>query len=260
MGTLAILVGIFGALSFIYYGIIVTYAGTASEFAWFWLMVGIMCIITCFLLYYMKKHELLLPPVIKYVAGGVICLGAVLFILIEGSIVYYSRKQPVDQGDYVIVLGAKVRGTKITNSLKKRLDKAAEYAMGNPNIKLIVSGGQGPGEDVTEAKAMKEYLILKGIPAVNIIEEGASRNTNENIINSKKIIQDRNIAEGKDITQTKIIVVTNGFHVYRAIHIGEKQGLSGIEGLAAPTDRILCLNYYVREVFAIVKDKIVGNI
>ena len=59
--------------------------------------------------------------------------------------------------DYVIVLGARVRGAKISNSLKQRLDRAIEYSEEYPNTVLVLSGGKGPGEEISEARAMYEY-------------------------------------------------------------------------------------------------------
>ncbi|MFQ8823540.1 MAG: YdcF family protein [[Ruminococcus] lactaris] len=52
----------------------------------------------------------------------------------------------------------------MSNSLKKRLDKALEYAENNPNTVLVLSGGKGEGEDISEAEAMYDYLQYNGIP------------------------------------------------------------------------------------------------
>ena len=60
--------------------------------------------------------------------------------------------------DYVIVLGAHVRGTVPSRALRKRLDCAKAYAEENPDTIFFLSGGQGSGEDITEAEAMYRYL------------------------------------------------------------------------------------------------------
>ena len=82
---------------------------------------------------------------------------------------------------WIIVLGAQVRGRKITDSLKRRLDSALEYLKEHPDVHVIVSGGQGNDEEVTEAYAMAQYLERAGIDCRRIIQEDASVNTLENL-------------------------------------------------------------------------------
>ena len=86
-----------------------------------------------------------------------------------------------DELSTIIILGACVKGKKITGALQKRLDKGVEYLLAHDNTKVIVSGGQGKGEEVTEAFAMKSYLVDKGIDEKRIIMEEKSRSTEENL-------------------------------------------------------------------------------
>ena len=90
--------------------------------------------------------------------------------------------------DYVIVLGAKVKEEGISKSLKARLDKAIEYSQDNPGTVLILSGGQGSDEPVSEAKAMFEYLSYNGVPKDKMVLETFSTSTVENIAYSKVLI------------------------------------------------------------------------
>ncbi|MGC4017920.1 MAG: YdcF family protein [Muricomes sp.] len=148
---------------------------------------------------------------------------------------------------YIIVLGAQVRKTVITNSLKRRLDAALFYLKKNPHTQVIVSGGQGKGEDISEAAAMSEYLYLHGIDKRQIILEDTSTSTRENLKNSSKIIG--NLAE-------PVGIITNGFHMYRALQIGRKLGFMNIQGIAATSNPILQINYLMREFFAVIWLKI----
>ncbi|WP_242862894.1 YdcF family protein [Clostridium sp. C105KSO13] len=144
---------------------------------------------------------------------------------------------------YIIVLGAQVRGTKITNSLMRRLDAALCYLEENSETSVIVSGGQGKGEDISEAFAMAEYLYQHGIDEKRIILEDTSKSTMENLKNSSKIIDDLSRPVG---------VVTNNFHMYRALQIGKKAGFKNVRGIAATSNPVLQLNYLVREFFAVI--------
>ncbi len=122
--------------------------------------------------------------------------------------------------DYVIIHGAGLSGgEKLTKLLAKRVDKAILVYRKDPTPPyLIPSGGRGDDEKISEAEAMKRYLIENGIPADHILAEDQSATTFENIANSKKIIEARG---GRHYTA----LVTSNYHVYRALRYCRKVGL-----------------------------------
>lgn len=250
MKIINFLIPAIGILCLIYYGIIICYAGTGSSFSWFWLLAGIFCVLLFALMRYMKGKHAVLPQPVRIAAAVLVLTGMCVFLLIEGLIIYHASKKADPDMDYLIVLGAQIRGTRITKSLYKRLKKAEIYLKDNPGTLVIVSGGQGPGEDIPEAQAMKEFLLENGITEDRILVEDRSTNTLENIIYSKEIISN----DG-----ARVAVATNGFHVFRSIGIAKKQGMTNIQGLSAPSDPVLFINYYVREVFGVIKDFLYGN-
>lgn len=87
----------------------------------------------------------------------------------------------------MIVLGAGLRGERVTDLLARRLDAAYDYHLENPNAVIVVTGGQGPGEDIPEARAMKAYLVEKGVPEKQILEEASSTSTEENFCFAREI-------------------------------------------------------------------------
>ncbi len=240
-----------GILCLLYYIIITAYAGIGTAFAWFWISSSIGLFILSFMFRYLNVHPIKIPTGLRNLFFLVVTLGVCCFLVLEGTIIYYSSKEAEPNRDYLIVLGAQVRGTTVSKSLKKRLDTATEYLLHNPNTMVIVSGGQGYGEDISEAEAMKKYLMTKGIEEQRIMMEDQSTNTDENIRFSKELLRDQNAT---------VAIVTNGFHVFRSVSIARKQGLTSVQGLAAPTDQILNLNYYIREAFGVLKDFVFGNL
>ena len=60
-------------------------------------------------------------------------------------------------------IGGAGKRKKITDSLKRRLDAAIHYLEENERTMVVVSGGRGPGEDISEADAMEQYLIEQGV-------------------------------------------------------------------------------------------------
>ena len=83
--------------------------------------------------------------------------------------------------DYIIVLGAHVDGTRLSMALLERTRRALQYLENNPDTKAVLSGGQGRGEAVSEAKAMYDYLTGHGISRERLILEERSTNTKENL-------------------------------------------------------------------------------
>lgn len=122
----------------------------------------------------------------------------------------------------IIILGAGLFGDKVPPLLAQRLDKGlAIYEKFNRKPVIIVSGGQGDDELISEAEAMARYLIDKGVPANSILLENKSRTTLENLIFSKEIM----LAQG--LEQDRVILVTNSFHALRAGIYMKQVGLKG---------------------------------
>ena len=170
---------------------------------------------------------------------------------VSKSAVVIVTEKPVDVPEYVIVLGARVNGTKVSRNLKYRLDAALGYIKDNPLCKVIVSGGQGKGEHITEGQAMRDYLINKGIEPERVIKEEISVNTGENLKYSMDIIGNKS---------AKVVIVSNNFHIYRAVKIAEKQVYKNVSGAGAKTVAFTLPNCYLREAFAVIKYKICGQI
>ena len=164
-----------------------------------------------------------------------------LFLLFLGSLMLRAIDRG-EHGDYdaLIVLGAAVHGDRVTWVLSNRLDTAYDYAVAHPHTTLVVSGGQGDGESVTEASAMAGYLVRRGIDQSRILQEDKATSTAENFAFSKKIIDEQ---LGKDAT---IGFVTTRFHVYRAGRVALKGGIPA-RGLGAPDVWYLAINNFLRE-------------
>lgn len=175
------------------------------------------------------------------------------FIVMVISLGVYGRKDNVTFGENaVIVLGAGIRGERVTRLLALRLDKAVEFSVSNPDAIIVVSGGQGPDEDISEALAMERYLVARGIPQERIIREDASTSTYENLSYSKAIL------DTLFDDPYEIAVITNDFHIFRAVRVAGRLGLTATHFHAA-TDRSSIPMNYSRECLAIVKFWIFGK-
>ena len=138
--------------------------------------------------------------------------------------------------DAVVVLGAGVNGTQPSLSLYTRLTAALDYLEENPDVPVVLTGGLGYGEEITEARCMYDWLT--------------AGNTAENFAFSKELLEE----QGIDPAENLVAVVTNDFHIARSRLIAARQGYGHAFGVPAKLPwRHLEVNYYLRESFAMVK-------
>ncbi|EGT3616754.1 YdcF family protein [Clostridium perfringens] len=178
----------------------------------------------------------------------IICIS--IFIIIEGAIIFYPKKS-LNTCDYIIVLGAGLRGESLTATLKDRLDKTIEYLdKTDYDGEIIVSGGQGPGEDITEAEAMTKYLTEKGVPRNRIILENKATSTYENLKYSKEIIEN---LSGMPINNLNVLLITTDFHAMRSELLAKRNGYEDVELYTSSSQWYLVPSMYAREFFAVCK-------
>lgn len=173
----------------------------------------------------------------------------ILLVGIEFWVIHVGQRTPDESRpvDAVIVLGAGVNGTTPSVALQTRINAAADYLRGHPDVPAILSGGQGPGEDISEARAMFNALTALGIEAERLILEEDSTNTRENLENSLALLPDYN--------SKTVAVVTNDFHMARVRLLLTTCGPGAVVQVPAKLPWWwLSANYYVRESFAVVKD------
>lgn len=198
-------------------------------------------------IFYEKVRELTQKGVLRVLKILVIvavcfeaCLVSYVAIIGEIDSVTYDE-------DALIVLGAGLRGDRVTLPLKARLDKALEYHKENPDALIIVSGGQGVQETVTEAYAMKKYLVEHGVPQDLVVEEDKATSTSENMKYSRKILVEK---YGDDV---KIAFVTNNFHVFRSKQLAKSAGFKDVSHIHTSLQWYNYIPNYLRETLAIFK-------
>lgn len=177
---------------------------------------------------------------------AVVLLAACLVFFISALITVSGQHDTVRYDeDALIVLGAGLHEDVPSRPLRYRLDKAVQYHKINPDAYLVVSGGQGAYEAVTEAEAMRRYLLEQGVDASKIICETNATSTRENFMYSKQLLDEL------CGSSYKTAYVTNSFHIYRAGRLAKSVGLQTAR-LIAPSDWTTLLADYLRECCAVV--------
>lgn len=186
------------------------------------------------------------------IAAGVVVAAALVYVTVLSVLMYRAQENRPDKPDVIVVLGCKVNGEKPSRMLRRRLEAAYEALNDNPDALCIVSGGQGSNEKISEAQAMKTYLVDKGIDPERIIMEDKSTSTYENIEYSLKILDEMEMSH--DMT-----LVTDGFHQYRASLIAKSQGVENVTAYSAYTEPRYLFTYWVREWLGLTHFFVFGN-
>lgn len=179
-----------------------------------------------------------------------VVLGAyVLFFAgFAASLVYIFRapKEDLPHTDAAIVLGAAVQGNRMSLTLRHRTEAALLYLEENPEGIVVVSGGQGPGEDISEASAMAAYLREKGADMSRVLVEDKATSTQENFAFSKTLLDSR-LPQGYSLA-----FITSDFHIARAGVFAARAGYPDAVGMPVRSAWWMWPNFYLREYAALV--------
>ena len=267
---------VLSVLSAAYFLVISIYSGIGTSFSFIWLF---FCALFLFLSYGRWYYARNIDRIPRWVPVSVVttCIAGLVIFVVVCILVFSGVAGKDPEGvDYVIVLGARVKEHAVSDSLKKRLDKAIEYSEKNPDTILVLSGGKGKDEPISEAEAMYRYLVYNGVNPDRLLLEERSTSTVENIAFSKVVIERHRAAEkpvpvrpprnmgpeGAQMVEDKpleIGVLTSNFHVFRAVMIARHWGMENVYGIAARSDRVLFVHMCVRECASILKDRLMGN-
>ena len=180
--------------------------------------------------------------------GAVVTILALaVFLAAEAPILHAALSSGQSDAPYVIVLGAAVYGETPSISLRHRADRAVAHLAQNPEAAAVVSGGQGEGEDISEAECMRRYLTDKGVHHSRILAEDRSTSTLENLTFSKQVIE----AAGGD--PSRVAIVSSAYHLYRAKRMAASLGMAA-DGLASSDGYpVYMAGMYIREALAVWK-------
>ena len=201
---MAVIFGVMSVVCLVYFGIISVYSGVKTSAAWVWLVLAIVFFLLFRGSHYYHQHKNKVPLWVPVSVVTLCTAGAVIFVILQMLIFGGMIGTAPEHLDYLIVLGAKVREDDISASLKHRLDKAIRFAQEHPETKLILSGGQGKDEPTTEAQAMAEYLQYNGIAPEQILLEGQSTSTRENMAFSKALIEEQRQEEKESVRRKQV--------------------------------------------------------
>ena len=180
---------------------------------------------------------------LKRIFTILLCIGLLVVGITEAIIIKASFGDPRQHCDYMVVLGAGVRGDVPSLSLRNRIDAAYDYLTEHPDVTAILSGGQGEGENITEAQCMFDHLTAMGIDESRLWMEDQATSTWENLNFSLDMIEERTGQRPE-----KLGVLSSEYHLFRASLFADACGVEFL-GIPAKTTKLsLRVNYFMREV------------
>jgi len=237
---------VLGILCEVYFIGTIIFGGRVT-FAEFYLGLGVLLIaLGLFNRHNNGEYTLIRPGKVKTAIKTCLFIGLASFVIIEALIIQSAISKHREKTDYLMILGAGLRGEVPSMALYQRLYASLEYVKLNPTVKVVVSGGRGSGETITEAEAMKRFLIKNGVAKEQIIKEEKSTNTLENMKFTREALEKLDKSKNIGIT-----IVTNNFHMFRAKFLAKRQGLRAY-GYPSPLHPMLVLTYFVREYLAVI--------
>lgn len=176
-------------------------------------------------------------------------------VTVTGGIIAAHCNGDLDvECDYLVVLGAGVHGTTPSLSLQSRLEATADYLRQRPEVICVLSGGQGPGEEITEAQCMYDWLVAEGIPSEQLWMEGKSTSTEENLRFSLDLIEEKTGCRPE-----RINLLSNEYHLYRGKLFASKVGIDAYGVPAKTPYPTLFLNYFLREIAGVWHELLIGG-
>jgi uncharacterized SAM-binding protein YcdF (DUF218 family) len=230
-----ILFGIFIAL---YFTITSIYWGRFDTFNFLITLMGLVLVVLSFkinpVIAFIKKW----PKLVKYPLLILFACFVLSFILVQSRIIYNMRGTPENGADYVIVLGCQVVGEYASLPLLSRGYTAIRYLNRNPETKVVLSGGKGSGENISEAEALRRLFHENKIDKERILLEDQSRNTRENLFLSNELY---------NLADKKVILVTSDYHMFRALSVAKKLGYANVSALPSRSQRSVLPAFLARE-------------
>jgi uncharacterized SAM-binding protein YcdF (DUF218 family) len=227
-----------------YFIIVSIYWGMVDNFNAAMIFAGILWIIIA-----IKANRVLqlfnkLPKFIRIFSSFILVSFLLSFVIVEGIIIY-NMNAALDhtEADYVVILGCQVDGSLPSIPLTRRVNTSVEYLNENQNTNVIITGGKGYGENISEAEAMKRILLRSGVDENRIFEEQNAKSTVENLKFSDELYH---------LTDKNIVIVSSDYHLFRALSTAKKLNYKNVGGLPSKSQLSALPVYLLREYAAVI--------
>ncbi|RMB59471.1 hypothetical protein EAX61_07755 [Dokdonia sinensis] len=161
---------------------------------------------------------------LKILLFSLLAIGGITVIFVYGlsshiekstSEKIFAKAEDLPSSYTVIVLGASVKANGNLSTILKDRVESALFLYNEGKVKRFLLSGDNGSKDYNEPKAMKAYLLERGVPEDHIFLDYAGFDTYDSLYRASAVFQVKDA-----------IVVTQNFHLPRAIYIANDLGLN----------------------------------
>lgn len=156
--------------------------------------------------------------------GALVIFAVFAWACLLVAVFAFGRRDEARPADAIIVLGAAQYDGRPSPVLKARLDHAIDLYQRGVARTLIVTGGVGVGDTVSEAEVGRRYAVRNGVPRAGIVVEPAGLSTEQSMTTVRGLMQERGLRTA--------VLVSDPFHMLRLRIMAA--GL-GIRAYSSPT-------------------------
>ena len=203
---------------------------------------GMLCLAGLCLVLWRRIHSLLCrrSAALRTAAAVLVCAALLGIVTLYGMMLAaHTPAEKLPRGSVVLVLGCGVNGTRPSAMLRARCEHALEILQRDETAVCVASGGQGRGEDISEAEAIRRYLTERGIADERIFCETRSTDTLQNVTNSLMLMQTEQLSG-------PLVIVSDRFHLWRGRYYARSAGVQALAS-GCRTDPFLAPGYWVRD-------------
>jgi|DewCreStandDraft_2_1066082.scaffolds.fasta_scaffold00187_56 uncharacterized SAM-binding protein YcdF (DUF218 family) len=156
--------------------------------------------------------------------GVLLCLVALGWVALVAAVYLYGRRSELRPADVVVVFGAAQYNGRPSPVFRARLDHAAVLYRRSYAPVVLVTGGFGRGDTISEADAGARYLTRRGVPSQAILRDPVSRHSAASVRAVRRIMQRHGLRSA--------LLVSDPFHMLRLRLLAWQVG---VRAYSAPT-------------------------
>jgi uncharacterized SAM-binding protein YcdF (DUF218 family) len=140
------------------------------------------------------------------------------------AVVFWGARDMARPADAIVVLGAAQYAGRPSPVLKARLDHALNLWQKGMAKRLVLTGGRGTGDTISEAAVGRRYALKAGVADSAILLENEGRTTSESFASVAEIMEEKKLE--------RAILVSDPFHMLRLQILAKR---FGVQSVTSPT-------------------------
>lgn len=163
-----------------------------------------------------------------------------------------ARRDEARPAEAIVVFGAAQYNGVPSPVLAARLDHAIDLYRRDLAPVIVVTGGNQPGDNFTEATASANYLMARGVPDEDVLREVSGTSSWQSLAAVANFLEERDIR--------KVLLVSDPFHSFRIRAMASELGLEGRSSptTTSPIQGMSEARYIVRETVAVAVGRVIG--